>query len=230
MDKESLPESKILVAIVDDHPIVCDGLAEQLRRKGLHVLYTSTDTDDFLKKMARESPDVALVDLDMPKMDGEEMFERISRKHPETKVIIITSHFNPSTVRLLSEKGVPAILSKTCGIAKIVTAIKHVHEDGEFADEDFYMMVKNSLRNPEKKLAEFEEQQLKHGRMNTIRKKILKLRCMGYSTKEIAKRISRDERTVNWNMNLIWKISGVENGDLDKLKLWGLEHNLLGII
>lgn len=97
---------KIRVAIADDHTIVLQGLTAALRNEdGISVSFVAENGNEFLEKLKSKTIDIALLDLDMPQMNGKEVLEEIIKKYPEIRVIFISMHVNVHMAGELIQMG-----------------------------------------------------------------------------------------------------------------------------
>lgn len=126
-------EDRIRVLVVDDHAIIRDGIRSLLSRQArIEVVGEAGDGETALEKVAQEKPDVVLMDITMPGMDGLEATRRIREAHPETRILILTQHDNKEYVLSAIEAGAAGYVPKKAGGAELVTAIRSVHEEGAF--------------------------------------------------------------------------------------------------
>jgi DNA-binding NarL/FixJ family response regulator len=218
------PGEKIGIAIVDDHPSVADGLAGLLTRfPDMTVKFTANDGEEMLEKLKHEAVSIVLLDLQMPRLDGDEAFKILTERYPSIRVIIFTNSFSPSIVFRYLRQNAASIISKTWSIHKIAEIIRAVHDKGEHVDESISALIKNFLGKSDQGI---DRPDLK---LNLLEIRILKLICTGYTTSEIAKLLGRSEKTITWHRNHIWQTTGVTSGDVDQLTLYALRHNIVTV-
>lgn len=116
----------ILVAIVDDDPIVCSSIGTILTATGTAtVLWTAHDGAAAVREYAAHGPDVLLIDVQMPGMDGLDAAERILREHPGARILILTTFADPDYIRRAVELHTKGYLIKQ-DVASVIPAVQAV--------------------------------------------------------------------------------------------------------
>lgn len=117
----------IRVLLVDDHAVVRDGLAAVFDRlPDVEVVGQATDGAEAVKQAQQRRPDVVLMDVRMPGMDGVEATRRIARLVPETRVLVLTMYDDDATVFAAMRAGARGYLLKDAGHDEILTALNAV--------------------------------------------------------------------------------------------------------
>jgi DNA-binding NarL/FixJ family response regulator len=127
---------QIKLAIADDHKIFRDGIKMALRDKEyLKVLWEAEDGKDLMHKLKIKQPDVLLMDIRMPQLDGIDAISLIKREHEHTKIIVLTMYDDQELVTKMMEIGANAFLTKTTDAEEIYQAIiTCMNEDFYFND------------------------------------------------------------------------------------------------
>ncbi len=199
---------KIKYAIVDDHKLFRQGVIYSLSEAaGLQLVLEADNGKELVEMIPKHKPDVILMDLKMPVMDGIEATKHIHLHFPEIKVIVLSMYDDEKFVIHLMESGASGYLLKNAGPDEIISAIEAAHINGYY----FTDFVNKALL---KKLV--VRQQLKPSFKDEIRLterevEVLKLICNEYTAAEISRIIFLSPRTVEGiRMKLIEKI-GVKN-------------------
>jgi two-component system competent response regulator ComA len=219
---------KIRIAIVDDHPAVSAGLNEliAMRCPDMMVIFTAENGSEALKKLKSNKVDVMLLDMDMPVMNGEETVDAMRESYPAVKPIIYTGFYSPSMVMRFMRKNIPAVVSKTWPIDKISMAIRMVYSEGVFIEDSIYKKVQEFMNN----YTGIDERDRPDLQLSMFEIQILKLMCMRTSTEDIAAKLHRAPRTIDWHRNKIWKITKIPSGNIQMLTLFALKNELLALM
>ena len=121
--------------IVDDHEVVREGLASALAAdESFEIVGTAATGKEALEVSRRTLPDIALVDLRLPDMRGEDLTREIRKRFPSTAVIVLTTYLGEGTVRAALDAGASAYVTKAAGLPELRSAIDRVIEDGAVAN------------------------------------------------------------------------------------------------
>ncbi|WP_276368439.1 response regulator transcription factor [Chryseolinea sp. H1M3-3] len=199
---------KLKVYIADDHTLFRKAMVNLLRSfDRISDVKDAENGKELLTLIKNEVPDVAIVDLQMPIMDGTETSTQIVQKYPEVKIIILTMHDSNKFILHMMDLGVHAFLLKNTEPDELERAIYAV------ADKDFYHndLVASVLRKnvTERKIA--QRPNFKPAELTEREKEILFLICQELTMKEIGQRLFLSENTVrNHRVNIMEKV-GVRN-------------------
>lgn len=120
-------ESRITIVVVDDHPVVRNGVVALLRTiPGLEVVGEASDGETAVRVVEEHGPDVVLMDVRMPGMDGIEATRRIREQTPGSRVLILTMHDDDATVFTAMKAGAQGYLLKEAEQDEIVRAVRGV--------------------------------------------------------------------------------------------------------
>lgn len=198
----------IKIAIADDYTIYRDGLKIGLTQDdNLEVMLEAGDGEDLIKGIETNMPDVIIMDLKMPVMDGMEATKHIKKKYPDMKILVVTMYDDEKFVIHLMEIGANGYLLKNAEAEEIRKAIYSVHETGYY----FNNIVSNALL---KKLVIKGniKPSFKEGVELTEREQdVLKLICAEKTANEMGKQLFLSPRSVEGiRQRLIDKV-GVRN-------------------
>jgi len=197
----------IKVMIVDDQPLIRDGMGALLdRREEIEVVGTAKDGAEALEKAEVLLPDLILMDIRMPGVDGVEGTRRIRTYLPNIKVLMLTTFSDSAYILAALEEGASGYLLKDLPTDSIVQALLTVYHGGVVLPQDFTTQVLAEIRKTEqinqaqkpKVLAELTSRELE----------VLRLLGEGLNNKEIAETLCITEGTVkNHVSNLIQKLA-----------------------
>jgi len=123
------------VLLADDHAILRAGLAMLVRAQpDLEVVGEAADGIEALEKIRKTKPDVVILDLTMPRMNGFDALREIVRDIPQTKVLVLTMHDDPAYGRSLLAAGALGYVTKKAADRELLTAIRAVREGRQFVD------------------------------------------------------------------------------------------------
>ncbi len=121
----------VTVSIVEDFPIMRSAIADALSTDGrLEIYDTVADAKALLDALVMREPDVALVDLHLPDMDGPRLIERVRRLHPDVKVVVFSACERPALVLAALHAGASGYVVKRQGVREVADGIVAVHEGG----------------------------------------------------------------------------------------------------
>lgn len=185
----------IKVAIADDHKIFRSGVINTLMPyHNINVMFEADDGEHLLQIMQESQPDVILMDLKMPKMDGIQATIVIKEKYPSVKIIILTMYEDDNFIVHLVENGANAYLLKNSEPEEIYEAICTTFEKGFYFNENVNLALLKKVLNKNKqhfKPAFTNEIQLTERELE-----VLKLICNECTTQEISEKIFLSPRTV----------------------------------
>jgi DNA-binding NarL/FixJ family response regulator len=215
-----MPDIRVLV--VDDHAILRDGIRSLLeRQEGITVAGEASNGQEALVRVGELQPDIVLMDVAMPVMDGLEATRRIKEAYPKIKVLILTQHDNREYIAPLLQAGASGYVLKRSGGREVSTAIRQVCEQGVFLEPDVARQVLHDYtRDPER-----DKKAMPH--LTKREQEVLNLAVEGKSNKEIANILVISPKTVSVHRSNIMAKLGVRSGV--ELVRYAIEHNLLDL-
>lgn len=183
----------IKVVITDDHALFRTGVKTSLMsRKNIQMIGEAENGMQLLNLLKHIKPDVLLLDIQMPIMDGLTTLPEVKKLYPDIKVIMLSMHNDHSMISKMMEIGANSYLTKDSDSESIYQAIKTCHESEFYFNELTNKALLSGLRNKK-----YEESSIPHD-VNLSEKEIniLKLMCEEKSTKEIADFVDLSPRTV----------------------------------
>jgi DNA-binding NarL/FixJ family response regulator len=128
-DERVTGTTPVRVLIADDHPMIRSGLAQVVAAEpDLEVVGTAEDGVRAVELAEREHPDVVLLDVSMPELDGIGAAEQLRRKSPSSRVLVLSSHPEESVLTAAFRAGAWGYLTKDVSTADVLQGIRDVHE------------------------------------------------------------------------------------------------------
>lgn len=190
---------KYNIAIADDQVMFRKGLISLLSEfPELKVVIEADNGKDLQEKMKRKKPDVVLLDLEMPVMDGMETMAWLKATHPGIRVIILTMHNEEPIIAHMIENGAHGFLVKNDPIETLMDAIYSVMDTGYYFDDRVSRALLQRLVLGEKVKPNFEKVVLSERETQ-----IIQLICQELTNREIADKLSISVRTVEGHREAI---------------------------
>lgn len=197
MQKVSAKKIKILVA--DDHPVVRKGLQSCLARQDrLKIVGEASDGDEALKKTRELSPDVVLMDISMPGMNGLAVTEVLRKESPATKVLVLSVHNNRDYIFRIIQAGAHGFISKEAPPDELLKAIESVYAGEPFFSPEIAKAALNQLVTSGGKKDPFAQ-------LTSREREVLVLIAEGQSNKEIATKLGIGVRTIETHRERIMR-------------------------
>jgi DNA-binding NarL/FixJ family response regulator len=186
------PDAIIKVAIADDHALFRTGVKTSLSsRKDIQMIAEAENGMQLMNLLKHIQPDVVLLDIHMPIMDGYTTLPEIKKLYPEIKVIMLSMNNDPSIITKMMEIGANSYLTKESDSETIYQAIRTCYEQEFFFNDLTNKALLNGLRMKKPQEVVTPDVQLSDKEIT-----ILKLMCEEKSTKEIADMVDLSPRTV----------------------------------
>ena len=197
----------ITVILADDHRIFRKGLKSLLSEKAyIEVLAEADDGDDALKKAAQYKPNLVIMDIGMPKMDGVEATRQIKERFPETEVVILSMHAKKAYIDQVLKAGAKGYVLKDSDEDNLIAAINTVHNGGYYLDSPIADQVLSGYFGGKTK----RELQKQADPLSEREKEVLRLLAEGHSNQEVADILCISRKTVeNHRANIVRK-TGVQ--------------------
>jgi DNA-binding NarL/FixJ family response regulator len=205
----------IRVLIADDHGVIRDGLGRLIEAlPDMEVVATASDGEEALDQARAAEPDVILMDLDMPKLDGIEATRRVLAERPNTAVLVLTSFSDRPRILGALEAGASGYLLKDVAADEVAEGIRAAARGESPLDPRAARTVLTARHEPDPLAA-----------LSDREREVLKLLLEGLPNKLIARRLEITEKTVKSHLTRIFREIGVT--DRTQAALWA-ERNGLG--
>jgi two-component system response regulator NreC len=181
---------KIRILLVDDHAIMRDGIRALLSlHDDIEVVGEASEGKEEVEKAQELLPDVVIMDIAMPGMDGLEATRRIMKKSPKMKVLVLTQHDNKEYILSVIKAGASGYVPKRALGSELVSAIRAVRQGDSF----LYPSAATALIEDYRQQAKEEEP---YDQLTAREREILKLIAEGHTSREIADILIVSQKTV----------------------------------
>ncbi len=209
------------VMITDDHSMIREGLRQLLELEGdLKVIAEACDGVECINKLETVTPDVLLLDINMPNMNGLEVLQKMKEKKMKVKVLVLTVHNEVEYLLKAVDIGVNGYLLKDSESAELKKAILAV-ASGENYIQPSLIPVLNA------KMIDRDKDTIKIESLTKRELEVLKKMSFGMYNKEIAEKLDISERTVKNHISNIFK--KIEVTDRTQAAVFAIRNNLITI-
>ena len=207
--------------LVDDHSMVREGLKQLLELEGdIEVIDEAKDGIECLEKLEKNIPDILLLDINMPKMNGLEVLKIIKEKMIKVKIIILTVHNEVEYLMKALNIGIDGYMLKDSDSTELRKAIFTVLNGESFIQPSMIPYLN-------KKIIEKDDEKMKMEELTKREIEVLKLLTIGLLNKEIATQLNISERTVKNHISNIFKKLDVS--DRTQAAVFAIRNNLVNV-
>jgi DNA-binding NarL/FixJ family response regulator len=190
----------IRVAIVDDHPIVTDGVVANLRAAAeIDVVATGTSADDAVAIAAAQRPDVLILDLELGGRSGLDAIPGIKAASAQTRIVVFSAYAGEERVATAFERGADSYVLKGTSSDELVAVVRAVAAGGTMIPADIAAQLARAVRQP------------RRDRLTDREREILALLAEGLSNRAAGERLGIAERTVKFHVGEILARLGASN-------------------
>lgn len=196
----------IRVALADDHPVVVDGLRAYFDRlDDLEVVGLAGSGPEVLKIVRELTPDVMVLDLEMPPPAGPELIKQLQELSPATKILVLTAHDSDENIVEALTSGASGYVSKDAPVEQVAEGVRQVHSGNIALRADVTSQLLTKLMS-----APTEPRDAKPTLGITTREsEVLRLLVAGATNEEISKQLYMSVRTVKAHLASIFRKLGV---------------------
>ncbi|TVZ27273.1 DNA-binding NarL/FixJ family response regulator [Gillisia sp. Hel_I_86] len=193
------------ILIADHHPITREGIESLLREQNeLNVIGSVTNSNELTKSLRIHSPDVLVIEIDLPEINGITALRTIKTEFPRIRILVFSCH--PEEMYALSaiKAGASGYLSKTASIEKLFNAIQQVARGGIYLNKNITDKINSGATHGNGLIAKFK-------RLSTRETEVLNLLSNGKRNKDIAEALDINEKTVSTYKTRLLKKLKVDN-------------------
>lgn len=197
---------KIRILLADDHVLVRQGTRELLEKEeDMEVVAEAGDGEEAVRLAASRRPDVVIMDISMPKLNGIEATRQIKARHPATAVLVLTAYDDEQYIFALLEAGAAGYLLKDVQASELIKAVRSVHAGESVLHPVVARKVIHRFAQP----AGEDTEATASGRLTEREMQVLKLAARGMTNQEIARELVIGVRTVQVHLSNVFNKIGV---------------------
>ncbi len=209
--------------VVDDHTLFRNGLRILLDGiEGFSVIGEASDGEELLAMLPTLHPDVILLDIEMPRMNGIQTAEEVLKRYPDLKIITLSMYGDEDYYFKMVSLGVKGFILKNSEIKEVVTAIETVVEGGSYFSQELLFTLVSNLKSTPTTVTDEDSEEL-----SQRESEILLHICRGESNSEIADALFISKRTVDKHRSNILAKTGCKN--TANLVVYAIKNNLVEI-
>ncbi len=183
------------IVLADDHSILRDGLRRGLTDAGEDVVGEAANGEEAVEVARSTRPDVVLMDLSMPVLDGIEATRRITAELPDTRVVVLSMHDDPTRTRAAINAGAVGFLHKGATIDEVVSTIRRAADGATVLSPELAMSMLEAAQADAAQEPMLSQRQVQ----------ILQLIADGRTTKQAAREVGITQKTVHNHLNAIYR-------------------------
>jgi len=200
----------IRIVLADDHQILREGIRRGFESAGEEVVGEAADGEEAIRLAHEHKPDVVVMDLSMPLMDGVTATRRIREEIPNVKVVVLTMHDDVSRTRQALDAGAVGYLSKGCSFSDVLDTVRAVARGDTGLTPELAVSMLRAAEGVDDATPLLSERQVE----------ILQAIADGSTTKQVARQLGITQKTVHNHLNAIYR----------KLDTQSLTHAVLSAV
>jgi DNA-binding NarL/FixJ family response regulator len=213
--------ARVRVLVADDHTIVRQGLVKLLVESGeCEVVAEAADGMEAVEKAQATRPEVAILDLSMPRLSGLEAVRRIREALPQTRVLVLTAHEEEEYVLPIVRAGASGYLIKDSAVTELLAAVRALHAGQGYFGPQAARVLAEQYRHPERASGD------PYGDLSPREREVFHLVVDGKTTKEIARALGISVKTADNHRYRLMDKLGVHN--TAELVRYAARHGLIG--
>ena len=217
--------AKARVLIADDHEVVRQGILSLVKMLNqFEVCGEATDGRDAVQKAKELRPDIVIIDIGMPQLNGLDATRQIMRERPSTKVLVLTMHDSEQVVREVLEAGARGYLLKSDAGRDLVSALEALQLNKTFFTTKISEMVLASFLNSRT----MEPTPSNALGLTSREREVIQLVAEGKSTKEVAVTLGLSVKTADTHRSNLMRKLGVHS--VSELVLYAIRNNIIHVV
>ncbi len=225
-------KSKIRIVVADDHPIFRDGLCRLLAlEEDFEVVAQASDGRQVLEILQQLEPDILLLDLKMPGLDGLATLQRLQQARNKTRVIVLTASDDKNEFVQAMKLGTSGIVLKQTATELLIKSIRKVHAGEIWLDSHTtaavirqFVAAEEQQQQPAAPPVQAPQRERERSPLSQREREIVALVAQGFKNKEMAEKMFISEQTVKNHLHNIFDKLGVS--DRLELALYAIHNNL----
>ncbi|HIE05617.1 MAG TPA: response regulator transcription factor [bacterium (Candidatus Stahlbacteria)] len=211
----------IKILLVDDHDIVRSGLKRIISDyKGTKIIGEVSSGEEAIEFVREQKPDVVIMDISMPGMDGLEATKRITERWPKIKILVLTVHPEETYALRILKAGALGYLQKNCSPEDLITGIKTVHRGKRF-------LLPESAQRVAYRMLESKDDLGPVDNLSDRELQVLYFLASGFEMKEIASKLKISYKTVETYRSRLMEKLKLKN--IAELTKFAIRHKLIDI-
>ncbi len=216
--------SKARVLLAEDHVLVSEGLTKLLETD-FTLVGTVTDGRALVQAVKEHTPDIAIIDISLPLLNGLEAARQIKKCEPHTKLIFLTMHAEDNFVRDAFKSGGSGYVLKQSATAELVFAIKEVHQGRTYVSPSVAQSIVNQALDPSS--IPKDDHGSNPSTLTQRQIEILQLIAEGKANKEVAVILNLAVKTVEFHKTRIMQILGLKT--TSELTKYAISHGIISL-
>jgi len=212
---------KIRVLIADDHSMIREGLKQLIELEDdIEVVAQAGDGKETIKQILEVKPDIVLLDINMPVMNGLEVLEELKKMKSDVDVLLLTIHNEVEYLYRAVEIGVEGYVLKDSESDVLIKAIRSIHSGESYIQPNMASLLFKKINGE-------LDYQVRHHKLTRRETEVLKLITLGFLNKEIADELCISEKTVKNHVSNIFK--KIEVSDRTQAAVYAIKNNIVNI-